>query len=275
MESFTSASNKYELWNKFTTKGFFEHVFTGNDSDNAQIATEVQNVFEQSISHVSTNPTLKKLNTKELKEIGERHFKRELKNYIDSRENKVFQNYSLNSFEKPVANKIHEKNSILDQKFQNKQNEYDNMMKKKEPEAIDFRTVKEEPFIENMDDLINETLQKRQLELSQIMDSMPKPKDNNETTDKDVMNNNSNINDRNLNHPMDNSSSPLQSQNIEPDSIQNTIVHHNSMDNSVSFNRVTNDSNNSQPKFVPQDIKSILDELVKLKKGDKAQLRIN
>ena len=52
---------------------------------------------------------------------------------------------------------------------ESKQKEFDELMKVPKPQEIDFKTVNDEPFTENMDELINEALEKRKLELNDIV----------------------------------------------------------------------------------------------------------
>ena len=57
----------------------------------------------------------------------------------------------------------------FDSALENKQKEFDELMKVPKPKEIDFKTVNDEPFTENMDELINEQLEKRKLELNDIV----------------------------------------------------------------------------------------------------------
>ena len=60
-------------------------------------------------------------------------------------------------------------------------------MKITKPPDIDFSNkVNDEPFKENIDDIINKTLQERQKEINEIVSSMPKPNndiENNSSTE--------------------------------------------------------------------------------------------
>lgn len=270
MNELNSSGNKYELWNSMTKKGYFEHVFTSTDSENAKIATDIQDVFEGSIRKISGSPSSKGLVLHELNNLVEKQFVRDLKIYRDKRESNSFMNYNLQAFNNGNGNKFENKtesNRLLDQDFKVKQNEFDEMMKTKKPDDIDFRTVKDEPFIDNMDDLINETLQKRQLELNEIMNSMPTP-DSSSKSQKPISSSTSSNDSRNLPITEPESNPHDSTLDTDNDKLENTIVHH-SLPNSfpVSIHEETHKDMFAQPQL---DI--LLRDIRTMKEGDKAIL---
>ena len=155
-----SNKNKYNLWDDFNEKGYFNNI-VNEDFDN------VQKIFEESIQIIenkykkTANYNINTVNN-EIESI----FKKKMSIYDEQKKADKLQNHKINSFNKLV---------------ENKQNEFDSLMKITKPPDIDFTNkVDDEPFKENIDDIINKTLQERQNEINEIVSSMPKPNIDNE-----------------------------------------------------------------------------------------------
>lgn len=161
-----SNKNKYNLWDDFNQKGYFNNI-VNEDFQN------VQNIFEESIEIIENK--YKKIVNYNIHNVNseiETIFKKKMSIYDEQKKADKLQNHKIDNFNKLVKNK---------------QNEFDNLMKITKPPDIDFSNkVNDEPFKENIDDIINKTLQERQKEINEIVSSMPKPNndtDNNNTTE--------------------------------------------------------------------------------------------
>ena len=155
-----SNKNKYNLWDDFNEKGYFNNI-DNEDFDN------IQNIFEESIQVIDKK--YKKISNYDINKVNneiESTFKKKMSIYDEQRKADKLQSHKINSFNKLV---------------ENKQNEFDNLMKITKPPDIDFtNNDNDEPFKDNIDDIINKTLQERQNEINEIVSSMPKPKVENE-----------------------------------------------------------------------------------------------
>ena len=161
-----SNKNKYNLWDDFNEKGYFNNI-VNEDFQN------VQNIFEESIEIIENK--YKKIVNYNIDNVNseiETIFKKKMSIYDEQKKADKLQNHKIDNFNKLV---------------ENKQNEFDNLMKITKPPDIDFSNkVNDEPFKENIDDIINKTLQERQKEINEIVSSMPKPNndiENNSSTE--------------------------------------------------------------------------------------------
>ena len=171
MENFNSVNNKYELWNLFGEKGYFNHI-------KADDIEEIQKLFEESIVEITNMVQLKNAPLNVLNGETEKRFKKKMSIKNEEKKNNQYQNYSLDTFNKDLEQKSKELN------------EY---MTTNKPDEIDFSIPVDEPFKENMDELINDAISKRQNDLQQIVDTFPKV----DKIESDISNNNTinNIND--------------------------------------------------------------------------------
>ena len=153
MNELNNSGNKFKLWNNFNDKGYFNHVMSSSEEQNKVIVANVQKIFENCIEKVKTNAKPSD-NLFYLNNEVEKIFVRELRTFRETNENKKHEAYNLNNFDSAI---------------EKKQKEFDELMKVPKPKEINFKTVNDEPFTENMDELINEALEKRKLELNDIV----------------------------------------------------------------------------------------------------------
>tara|TARA_X000000950_G_C13852546_1_gene635173 strand:+ start:1048 stop:1785 length:738 start_codon:yes stop_codon:yes gene_type:complete len=159
-----SNKNKYNLWDDFNEKGYFNNIIN-EDFNN------VQNIFEESIQIIEKKyKNMEKYNINSVNNEIESVFKKKMSIYDEQKKADKIQNHKIDNFNKLV---------------ENKQNEFDSLMKTTKPPDIDFANkVDDEPFKENIDDIINKTLQERQNEINEIVSSMPKPNVDNENSNE-------------------------------------------------------------------------------------------
>ena len=152
-----SNKNKYKLWDDFNSKGYFNNIVN-------EEFESIQGIFEKSINIIDTKYKTQKLES--------------IENANDEIET-VFKKSMLIFNEQKKANKIedHRMNS-LKQLMKNKEDEMNNILNPVKPKEIDFKTENnDEPFKENVEEMINKTIEERQKELSSIIESIPKPKE--------------------------------------------------------------------------------------------------
>lgn len=168
MNELNNSGNKFKLWNTFNDKGYFNHVMSSSEEQNKSIVENVQKLFETCINKVKSNAKQSD-NLFFLNNEVEKIFVRELRTLRETNEHKKQESYNLRNF---------------DSAMESKQKEFDELMKVPKPQEIDFKTVNDEPFTENMDELINEALEKRKLELNDIVkqyENVPNSKDDENT----------------------------------------------------------------------------------------------
>ena len=164
MEQFNSVNNKYELWNLFGEKGYFNNI-------KADDIEEIQKLFEESIVEVTKTGQLKNAPINILNVETEKRFKKKMSIKNEEKKNSQYQNYALDTFNKDL---------------EQKSKELSEYMTTNKPDEIDFSIPVDEPFKENMDELINDAISKRQNDLQEIVDTFPKV----DKTEHDISNNN-------------------------------------------------------------------------------------
>ena len=166
IDNIKSNKNKFELWNLFNEKKYFDNIPQGDVED-------VKNVFETSINSVYTshvNSNNKNINLKSINEEIEYVFKRNMSIFLEQLKAKKVEEHRINE---------------LNVMMEKKQNELNNIIKPQRPDEIDFTVKNDEPFKENLDEIINKTLQDRQSQLQDIVSSYPQPKDETEKNKND------------------------------------------------------------------------------------------
>ena len=152
-----SNKNKFELWNLFNTKNYFNNI----DSEHFQ---KVQNLFEESINSVHkkyVNNNNNQFNINNANNEIEHVFKQNMSVFMEEQNAKNIENYRINELSKLM---------------ENKQNELDNMINPKKPENIDFSINKnDEPFKENLDEIIKKTMEDRQNQITEIISNFEAP----------------------------------------------------------------------------------------------------
>ena len=150
-----SNKNKYKLWDDFNSKGYFNNVM--NDEFES-----IQQIFEKSINEINKRYQSQKFETIEkANDEIETIFKKSMLIFNEQRKANKIENHRMNNLTKLMKNKENEMNEIL------------NPVK---PKEIDFQNENnDEPFRENVEEMINKTLEERQKELSAIIESIPKP----------------------------------------------------------------------------------------------------
>tara|TARA_Y100001970_G_C14213811_1_gene848487 strand:- start:1143 stop:1886 length:744 start_codon:yes stop_codon:yes gene_type:complete len=176
-----SNKNKYKLWDDFNGKGFF------NNTINEDFES-IQKIFEESI--ISIHNKYEKLKIEDIEKINdeiETIFKKNMTIFNEQKRAKQIEDHRMNNLSKLMKNK---------------QNEMDEILNPVKPNEINFSNeTNDEPFKEDMEEIINKTLENRQKELSTIMASMPAPILENENENYIIdnsphknINNNSDIN---------------------------------------------------------------------------------
>tara|TARA_B100000963_G_scaffold360835_1_gene393383 strand:- start:6423 stop:7187 length:765 start_codon:yes stop_codon:yes gene_type:complete len=150
-----SNKNKYKLWDEFNSKGYFNNV-VDHEFEN------VQQLFEKSINYI--NEKYKKQKNLPIDKVNDE---------IET----VFKKNMLIFNEQKRANKIEDhRMKNMTQLMKNKENEMNEILNPVKPKEIDFQNENnDEPFKENVEEMINKTIEERQKELSSIIESIPKP----------------------------------------------------------------------------------------------------
>ena len=192
-----SNKNKFELWNLFNSKNYFNNV----DSKQFQ---KVQDLFEESINsvykkYINNNNNFNMQNANN--EI-EHVFKQNMSVFMEEQKAKNVEDYRINELSKLM---------------ENKKNELENIINPKKPENIDF-SIKEndEPFKENLDEIIKKTMEERQNQITEIISKF-EPSSSSQTQAL----NNENINDNDNNNQINISDLNTSSQ------LNNTILSNN------------------------------------------------
>ena len=151
-----SNKNKFNLWNDFNSKGLFKDI-------NEQNIHDIKELFEKSISMVYNkyNDNDKILNVdNEILNV----FNNELKRY---KTNQSIKNNEIN--------RIDDLNKLVEQN----RSELDQLINPKKPEEINFENKNnDEPFKEDINDIINKTIENREKEMNEIISSLPLPEEN-------------------------------------------------------------------------------------------------
>ena len=151
-----SNKNKFNLWNDFSNKGLFKDV-------NEQNIDDIKELFEKSITMVYNkyNDNDKILN---------------IDNEILNVFNNEFKIYKTNqSIKKNEINRMDDLNKLVEQN----RSELDQLINPKKPEEINFENKNnDEPFKEDINDIINKTIENREKEMNEIISSLPLPDEN-------------------------------------------------------------------------------------------------
>ena len=139
-----STENKAKLWNECMNRNYFKNIPDG-------LLPSVQKKFEESVTlfvnqDVSNN-SLDFINEQILK-----HFNNEL--------------MSFTSFDKQTM--MDDRKNEFEKRLQEKQAEFDMMMKHNKPSDIDFTQQADEPLKGNIDDLINKHTEERNNQLKTV-----------------------------------------------------------------------------------------------------------
>lgn len=151
-----SNKNKFNLWNDFSNKGLFKDI-------NEQNIDDIKELFEKSITMVYNkyNDNDKILN---------------IDNEILNVFNNEFKIYKTNqSIKKNEINRMDDLNKLVEQN----RSELDQLINPKKPEEINFENKNnDEPFKEDINDIINKTIENREKEMNEIISSLPLPDEN-------------------------------------------------------------------------------------------------
>ena len=101
MEQFNSVNNKYELWNLFGEKGYFNNI-------KAEDIEEIQKLFEESIVEITNAGQLKNAPLNILNAETEKKFKKKMSIKNEEKKNNQYQNYALDTFNKDLEQKSKE-----------------------------------------------------------------------------------------------------------------------------------------------------------------------
>ena len=179
IDNIKSNKNKFELWNLFNEKKYFNNIPEDDVED-------VKRVFETSINSVYNshfNSNNKNINLKSINEEIEFVFKRNMSIFLEQLKAKKVEKHRINE---------------LNLMMEKKQSELNNIIKPQRPDEIDFTVKNDEPFKENLDEIINKTLQDRQSQLENIVLSYPQqPKEETEESENKLESTTININDNN------------------------------------------------------------------------------
>ena len=146
-----SNKNKFHLWDEFNKKKYFDNISNENFNN-------VQQLFEKSIDEIYQ---LEKQN---------------IITNIDVINDKIDSNFKLK------LDQFHNQNNNtnvneLESLMKTKEEEMNVILNPTKPPEIDFQNKNnDEPFQENVEDIINKTIEDREKELTNIIQSLPPPK---------------------------------------------------------------------------------------------------
>lgn len=164
-----SNQNKFHLWDDFNKKGYFNDI--SNDNFNS-----VQKLFETSIIEIyeiEKNNNIDNIDF--INKKIESHFKKKLSEF---QENSSKSNNASN----------------LEALMKSQEEEMNIILNPSKPPEINFENKNnDEPFKENVEEMINKTIQDREKEITTIMENMPLPDSDNIQNDI-----NSNVGNKNM-----------------------------------------------------------------------------
>lgn len=185
MSAFVHPENQKIIWNIVNSNQYVNTYFNANK--NISKETWFRGIIEKFYSQNQD----KNLSMQELNQLN----KDALSFMIQSIHNTapVFQNnpvinennYDMNPIQKteiltpPLVENAREQQSIS--AFNDRQQEYQNMMKKSVPQEIDFKENDKDEAIHNMDDLIKKHMKEREEHLQMVPPVVPMPNNNVET----------------------------------------------------------------------------------------------
>ena len=153
--------NKALIWNLLQTHGHFNKI------DQSQFAT-IQLDFEDVINHIDKNSNQESI--LELNKQAISTFIKHLEKY------KITHHNNVHESKKATSSDIkQQKLDEFNQEYDKKKKEFDSFMTKKVPEQIDFNDVVDEPFKEDVGEMIDNMVSNRESQLQTILDSQPKP----------------------------------------------------------------------------------------------------
>lgn len=149
-----SNKNKFHLWDEFNKKKYFDNISNENFNN-------VQQLFEKSIDEIYQ---LEKQNV--------------ITN-IDVINDKIDSNFKLKLDQFHNQNSLNSNNNVneLEALMKTQEDEMNVILNPTKPPEIDFQNKSsDEPFQENVEDIINKTIEDREKELTNIIQSLPPPK---------------------------------------------------------------------------------------------------
>ena len=145
--------NKFYLWDEFNKKKYFDNISNENFNN-------VQQLFEKSIDEIYQLEKHNVItNIDVINDKIDNNFKLKLDQFHNQNSNS---NSNMNELEALMKTQEDEMNVILNPT---------------KPPEIDFQNKNnDEPFKENVEDIINKTIEDREKELTNIIQSLPPPK---------------------------------------------------------------------------------------------------
>ena len=155
-----SNKNKFHLWDEFNKKKYFDNISNENFNNVQQLFEKsIEEIYQLEKQNVITNIDI-------INDKIDNNFKLKLDQF-----NHQNNNTKANELESLMKSKEEEMNVIL------------NPIK---PPEIDFQNKNnDEPFQENVEDIINKTIEDREKELTTIIQSLPPPKVDDKTIQKE------------------------------------------------------------------------------------------
>lgn len=203
MSAFVHPENQKIIWNIVNSNQYVNAYFNANKN------VSKESWFRGIIEKFYSQHQDKNLSMPELNQLN----KDTLSFMIQSIHNTapVFQNnpttnennYDINPIQKteiltpPLIENIREQQSIS--AFNDRQQEYQNMMKKNVPQEIDFKEGDKDEAIQNMDDLIKHHMKEREEQLQMVPPVVSMPNNNIETVEAKTT-----INEQNHNNEIEN-----------------------------------------------------------------------
>tara|TARA_B100001094_G_C17950889_1_gene680458 strand:+ start:191 stop:844 length:654 start_codon:yes stop_codon:yes gene_type:complete len=172
--TFNSIQNKGFLWNLMYENGIFNNL-------QPELLENIKNTFEKIILEVDNIDTITNIQDKNKQTL------------ILMTESII--NITGNNFkQQPVTNeeRIHERKETLDTNYKKHMDDFNNTINVGKPDNIDFTDSNDEPLENNIDSIIENTLNQRSTDLKQAYDNLQN-KEIAKTSTNTVLNNKINI----------------------------------------------------------------------------------